>query len=353
MDKTYLARLGLRQKLLREYPDVVRGVNIQSGTPEKNKMIEEALCEWYAFVMGVYLPGRYPGVFRLVDGSADGGDEEKGREKEKETEKRTMLESLVTGLKVPLDPVELMESSSSSTGTYETKAEDQTQKKKDQLLYLLDTLGTWVDEDFLILLPSPSPIKSPDQRETTTTTSEPKSQYHLEAYTTYYPAGFDTRTKLARPLSEIHGPVPGYKQKLEKSMDRFFEKVEVGRAVVRVNWSVMTPGTGLFAAFGGLHEHTLEVEEEKGKEEMSVDEVDGKETFLRCERQTLHRLPGSRALLFGFHTYAYPLEDIKAEGLGEELAVAIDGLKEGNVPEVWQYKRGAYWGEAVEAYLRS
>ena len=49
----------------------------------------------------------------------------------------------------------------------------------------------------------------------------------------------------------------------------------------------------------------------------------------------------------------YPLKDIKEEGFGEDLAQAIDGLKEGSVPAMHFYKRGVVWGEAVKAYLRS
>lgn len=67
----------------------------------------------------------------------------------------------------------------------------------------------------------------------------------------------------------------------------------------------------------------------------------------------LHRLPKTKALLFNFKTYLYPLKDIKDEGLGEELAQAIDGLKEGSVPGMHFYKRGVVWGEAVKQYLRS
>lgn len=67
---------------------------------------------------------------------------------------------------------------------------------------------------------------------------------------------------------------------------------------------------------------------------------------LRVERQTLHRFPKSKAILFGVHTcvdrfpsnaifthpvflfirYLYPLKDIKAEGQGEALATAVEGL---------------------------
>ena len=76
-------------------------------------------------------------------------------------------------------------------------------------------------------------------------------------------------------------------------------------------------------------------------------------TFLRCERQTLHRLPNSKAIVFAFKTYLYNIKQIKDEGIGEELAVAIDGMRDGSVPGTHFYKRAAVWGEAVKKYLRS
>lgn len=75
--------------------------------------------------------------------------------------------------------------------------------------------------------------------------------------------------------------------------------------------------------------------------------------MLRCERQTLHRLANTKALVFAFHTYTYPIQQIKDEGLGEELALAIEGLKKGNVPEIHDYKNTDVWGDAVKAFLRS
>jgi hypothetical protein len=47
------------------------------------------------------------------------------------------------------------------------------------------------------------------------------------------------------------------------------------------------------------------------------------------------------------------LREIKDEGLGEDLARAVDGLKEGSTPALHFYKRGVVWGEAVKSYLRS
>lgn len=80
------------------------------------------------------------------------------------------------------------------------------------------------------------------------------------------------------------------------------------------------------------------------------------DVHLRVEAQTLHRLPQTKALVFSFKTYLYPLSEIKEEEGGrvaEELAIAVEGLKNGSVPEMWTYKRGVVWGERVCEYLRS
>jgi hypothetical protein len=51
-------------------------------------------------------------------------------------------------------------------------------------------------------------------------------------------------------------------------------------------------------------------------------------------------------------TYQYPIQDLKDEGSGEELAAAIDGLASGSVPDITIYKRQVIWGEKVKAFLR-
>ncbi|GFF49796.1 hypothetical protein IFM51744_07175 [Aspergillus udagawae] len=295
MDKTYKERMALRASLLKEYPDVVLGVH-----DDADPRIRRAVGELYGFVMGTYLPTRYPTMFSL---SARPGF------------KSVFLENKVTGKTYPVE------------------------MGSQPILKALEILGQTVDEEFLILLPDDARGQDSDK--------ESEERYFLAAYTAYFPSGFDTRTKLGLRLAAIHDPVPGYKEKLERSMDRFFARVEVGKVVARVNWSITTK-TGLFAAFGGVHGSTA-----AGKEEIEPEMLDVDSTVLRCERQTLHRLPRSKALVFAFHTYTYPLQTIKDEGLGEELATAIDGLKAGNVPGMHWYKRGSVWGEAVKHFLRS
>ncbi|EQL36244.1 hypothetical protein RJZ56_003501 [Blastomyces dermatitidis] len=327
MDKTYKERITLRRELLKKYPDVVCRVNKDD---EEDPRIRPAVHELYRYIMGIYLPNRYPQMFKLV-------------QTDFETGPALMVRNLTT---MELFPIQI-----SSTRTTRS---------------ILETLIKSVDEDILILLPDQNSGddngkkngQKRAQQEKNEETSEKNSddspsdpsdevKYILEAYATCFPSGFDTREKLGKPLAQIHEPIPGYRLKLEKSMDRFFHKLPAGKYVKRVNWSV-TVDAELFSPFGGIHAHN-------GEEitQLKLKEVDLDNTFLRCERQTLFRLPQSGAMVFSFHTYRYPIQEIKDEGSAEDLAAAIDGVSEGSIPEMAVYKRIPAWGEAIKEFLRS
>lgn len=77
------------------------------------------------------------------------------------------------------------------------------------------------------------------------------------------------------------------------------------------------------------------------------------QSFLRSELQTLTRFPKTQAILFSFKTYLFKVTDVKAQGQGPEFAEAIEGIRQGNVPEMWDYKGATRWGETVCRYLRS
>ncbi|KAG0651051.1 hypothetical protein D0Z07_2806 [Hyphodiscus hymeniophilus] len=116
----------------------------------------------------------------------------------------------------------------------------------------LEILGGNIDDDFLFLLPS-----------------DDGDGYVLKGFVTCFPAGFNTKEKFGLKLRDIHKPVPGYKEKLEKSMDRFFDRIEVGRIVLRANWAITTHDR-LYAASGGNH---LYEGEEVEKEDIDIDNV--------------------------------------------------------------------------------
>lgn len=150
-------------------------------------------------------------------------------------------------------------------------------------------------------------------------------------------------------------------------MDRYFAKLETGKAVRRYNWSITT-SPDLYLA-GGNHLYaggktTADTGADKSISDETAGELDAsieaqkknvkiENCRLRSERQTLHRLPKTGAIVFAFKTYQYRLEDVKAEGNGPALAEAIAGVKQGNVPDMNYYKRAVVWGEPVREYLLS
>lgn len=181
-DQTYMERLPLRQSLLREYPNDVIGI-----TDDSNAQIRLAVQELYHYLFQTYLPCRYPSQFRLYSGDVG-----------------NVVKNLVTHK------------------TTATKIDDSI-----SLRNALETIAENIDEDFFILLPHKQ-----------TSPQGPQEVYILEAYAACFPSGFQPREKLGKKLADIHGPVPGYREKLEKSMDRFFARLETGRLVKRVNWSL-------------------------------------------------------------------------------------------------------------------
>lgn len=180
MDRTYADRIAYRKRIIKESGDICIGVN-------DDKRVGPAVRELYTFLLGTYLPKRYPHMFKLHFASFETGDQ-------------FMFENLITKQVFPTQP----------SGVTTTRT-------------LLQTLGSTLDEDFLFLLPEED-------------SEDPK--YILEAYICICPSGWNPPEKLGKRLAAIHGPVPGYTDKLEGSMDRYFKSLEVGKYVKRGNWSI-------------------------------------------------------------------------------------------------------------------
>jgi hypothetical protein len=169
MDKNYLERITLRKKIMAEHAETVLGAE---------DCVTPAVDEFYIWLVGTYLPTRYPTMFQLFPVTS---------------EKQGYLQSLVTDEQFPLHPPI---------------------NPKDTL----SLMGGLSDDDLLFLLPS-----------------EDGDSVTLKGFVTCFPNGFNTAKKLNLKLRDIHTPVPQYKEKLEKSMDRFFDKLKVGKFVKRAN----------------------------------------------------------------------------------------------------------------------
>lgn len=188
---------------------------------------------------------------------------------------------------------------------------------------LIRVLSRTMEEDFLIMI-----------------FDEKTEQYYLRSGSFAFPSGFDPARKMNLSLKDIHGPVPLYKQSIEKSMDKFFRRLKVGNWVYRLNWSIQSHDK-LYAP-GLNHASVEQVIKPLDPTTMNFDNV-----FLRCERQCLLRLPKTKALLFTIRTYITPLSEIRNEESAVDLIEAIDNLPE----SVAHYKKSKEWGPAVKSYI--
>lgn len=169
MDKNYLSRVTLRKQLLNDNPNLCIGASDEA---------KEAIAEFYSWMIGTYLPSRFPLMFKVTSDGA--------------------LFNVAVNELVPIAP-------------------------PDSPFESLCILARTVEEDISFLLPSAD-----------------GDGYTLHATAVCFPNGFNLPGMIGRKLCEIHVPVPSYKERLSKSMDRTFDKMEVGTFIKRANVSIST-----------------------------------------------------------------------------------------------------------------
>jgi hypothetical protein len=102
------------------------------------------------------------------------------------------------------------------------------------------------------------------------------------------PSYWRVAEKVGRPMLDVHGPVAHYADELAAKVDRFLERLPADRLAWRRNWSIHD-------------DPMLFLPAETSRR--AVDERDvAWRLWLRSERQTLRRLPGTGAILFTIRT---------------------------------------------------
>lgn len=182
----------------------------------------------------------------------------------------------------------------------------------------LDLAGRLVQEDLLLLQPSPS-------------------GYILAAASLCFPLRWRLSEKIGRNLAQIHAPVPGYQEKLKSPVDGLFERLKFEHPSWRMNWSIVdTP------------ELFLPPSQTTDLETIITTENAGEKLFLRRERQTLRRLKKSLDILFTIHSYVHPLNSLENDPpLAAKLAQTIRQIP----TEMQSYKNLLPIREALLDYL--
>ncbi|MBT4356022.1 MAG: DUF3445 domain-containing protein, partial [Rhodospirillaceae bacterium] len=183
----------------------------------------------------------------------------------------------------------------------------------------LDLAGRIVQEDLCLMAPG-------------------SNGYTLEAASLCFPSRWRLLDKIGRPLIDIHSPVPDYKNKLSRPVDRFFDKLTVEKPVWRVNWS-LTDDPDLYQPVRKTGVTSIKTINSNNA---------GDRVFLRCERQTLRRLPKTGWILFTIKTYVDKVSALKFQPKSFlDLATLVRDLS----PSMQQYKNIAPYKKALLGYL--
>ncbi|KAK0210369.1 hypothetical protein DFS33DRAFT_1403550 [Desarmillaria ectypa] len=157
--------------------------------------------------------------------------------------------------------------------------------------------------------------------------------YSLRAGVSCSAVGWNLGTKIGKNLSEIHMPVPDYKERMEFSMDRwawsgwYFKKMSCEKPIQRGSWN-LEKGQPLF-----LQPDTPEWAEREDPDAQG--RMDISDVNLRVDWQTLRRLPVSRAIVFNFKALFTPVVQFREEPYIPKLLLKV--LREGK-KELLEYK---------------
>ena len=149
------------------------------------------------------------------------------------------------------------------------------------------------------------------------TRRDEEEHYRLVGAAVAWPSDWTPADKMGLPLRALHAPIRGYEEQLASGVDRFMAKLRPGPIYGRANWFIAaTPAMRWVAQ-----------PPEQAFAHVTQDNA-GEALFVRSERQTLRRLPGTGAILFTIGIYVAPLAMLSAANIGR-LADAAERLIDG------------------------
>ncbi len=151
--------------------------------------------------------------------------------------------------------------------------------------------------------------------------------YRLIGAAVAWPTDWHPADKLGLPLVALHAPIHGFRQQLASAVDHFMAKLKPGRIFGRCNWFVAPKPAMRWVDTAPPHETFAAVTPENA----------GETLFVRCERQTLRRLPETGVILFTIGVYVAPLGTL-SDGNVARLAHAL-----ATIPPEEAERRGARW----------
>ncbi len=162
--------------------------------------------------------------------------------------------------------------------------------------------------------------------------------YRLIGAAVAFPTDWSPADKLGLPLSALHAPIHGYAEQLASGVDHFMAKLRPGRIFGRCNWFIAPTGALRWRENRPASEAFAGVDSGNA----------GERLFVRCERQTLRRLPQTGAIVFTIGIYVHPLAALTPQNC-ERMAQVI-----ATIPQAEAQRRGsAHYAQAIKKWLEN
>ncbi|KAF7563643.1 hypothetical protein G7046_g455 [Stylonectria norvegica] len=172
----------------------------------------------------------------------------------------------------------------------------------------------------------------------------PDGEYYLLAGAVLLAGFWRLSDKYEMSLSDIHtsADVPGFREKLETGMTRFFKRIKCDSFYSRNNYFVQVDDALAWSWSIGDEDHPT-VSWSTVETDKPIDQH-----WFRSERQSLRRLPKTGAVCFTIRTYFLPITDMAQEDyVPGRLASAIRSWGD----DVSVYKGKEKYGDVLLDYL--
>ncbi|MGI9349890.1 MAG: heme-dependent oxidative N-demethylase family protein [Amylibacter sp.] len=121
-----------------------------------------------------------------------------------------------------------------------------------------------------------------------------KEEHFLGGAAMCFPASWKLSEKIMKPMSIIHKPVDEFTDNIARRVERMFCLMSSKQDLWRANWLIYSDPN--------LHQPRRQAELRPRNF--------GEEFWVRVERQTFCKLPKTKAVIFGIHTYVVPFSKL-------------------------------------------
>ncbi|MHA6722760.1 heme-dependent oxidative N-demethylase family protein [Sphingomonas sp. RS2018] len=159
----------------------------------------------------------------------------------------------------------------------------------------------------------------------------------LAAGAVAFPTDWRLADKIGLPLAAVHAPIHGYAEQLSTGVDHLVATLPADTIVGRANWFVVATDALAYLPDEAPSEQFAHVTAENA----------GETLFVRCERQTMRRLPETGAILFTIGVHVAPLGSL-SDAVVTRIVDAV-----ANVPAGERERRAAPgYSDAIAGYAR-